>query len=75
MVEEILYPAMEDGQLDIMIGEGPAARSIKLNLPPFTFIGATTRAGLLTFRCVTRQFWILSPRFRILFSGRIDSKL
>jgi Holliday junction DNA helicase RuvB len=48
MVEEILYPAMEDYQLDIMIGEGPSARSIKLNLPPFTLIGATTRAGLLT---------------------------
>lgn len=48
MVEEVLYPAMEDYQLDIMIGEGPAARSIKLNLPPFTLIGATTRAGLLT---------------------------
>jgi len=48
LVEEILYPAMEDYQLDIMIGEGPAARSIKLNLPPFTLIGATTRAGLLT---------------------------
>ncbi|WP_256645484.1 Holliday junction branch migration DNA helicase RuvB [Thermomonas paludicola] len=48
LVEEILYPAMEDYQLDIMIGEGPAARSIKLDLPPFTLIGATTRAGLLT---------------------------
>src|ERR1700760_3624822 len=48
MVEEVLYPAMEDYQLDIMIGEGPAARSIKLNLPPFTLVGATTRAGLLT---------------------------
>jgi Holliday junction DNA helicase RuvB len=48
VVEEILYPAMEDYQLDIMIGEGPAARSIKLNLPPFTLVGATTRAGLLT---------------------------
>jgi Holliday junction DNA helicase RuvB len=47
-IEEILYPAMEDGQLDIVIGEGPAARSIKLDLPPFTLIGATTRAGLLT---------------------------
>ena len=47
-VEEILYPAMEDYQLDLMIGEGPAARSIKLDLPPFTLIGATTRAGLLT---------------------------
>ncbi|HSW92913.1 MAG TPA: Holliday junction branch migration DNA helicase RuvB [Gammaproteobacteria bacterium] len=48
VVEEVLYPAMEDYQLDIMIGEGPAARSIKLDLPPFTLIGATTRAGLLT---------------------------
>lgn len=48
VVEEILYPAMEDFQLDIMIGEGPGARSIKLDLPPFTLIGATTRAGLLT---------------------------
>lgn len=47
-VEEVLYPAMEDYQLDIMIGEGPAARSIKLELPPFTLVGATTRAGLLT---------------------------
>ncbi len=48
VVEEILYPAMEDHQLDIMIGEGPAARSIKLDLPPFTLVGATTRAGSLT---------------------------
>ncbi|MCK6371706.1 MAG: Holliday junction branch migration DNA helicase RuvB [Gammaproteobacteria bacterium] len=48
VVEEVLYPAMEDFQLDIMIGEGPAARSIKLELPPFTLVGATTRAGLLT---------------------------
>lgn len=48
VVEEVLYPAMEDYQLDIMIGEGPSARSIKLNLPQFTLIGATTRAGLLT---------------------------
>ena len=48
VIEEILYPAMEDFQLDIMIGEGPAARSIKLDLPPFTLVGATTRAGLLT---------------------------
>jgi Holliday junction DNA helicase RuvB len=47
-VEEILYPAMEDYQIDIMIGEGPGARSIKLDLPPFTLVGATTRAGLLT---------------------------
>ncbi|MDP2708036.1 MAG: Holliday junction branch migration DNA helicase RuvB, partial [Burkholderiales bacterium] len=47
-VEEILYPALEDFQIDIMIGEGPAARSVKLDLPPFTLIGATTRAGMLT---------------------------
>ncbi|MGA9421766.1 MAG: Holliday junction branch migration DNA helicase RuvB, partial [Rhodanobacteraceae bacterium] len=48
IVEEVLYPALEDFQIDIMIGEGPAARSIKLDLPPFTLVGATTRAGLLT---------------------------
>ncbi len=48
VVEEVLYPALEDFQIDIMIGEGPAARSIKLDLPPFTLIGATTRAGMLT---------------------------
>ena len=48
VVEEILYPALEDCELDIVIGEGPAARSIKLTLPPFTLVGATTRAGLLT---------------------------
>jgi Holliday junction DNA helicase RuvB len=48
VVEEVLYPAMEDYQLDIVIGEGPAARSVKLDVPPFTLIGATTRAGLLT---------------------------
>src|SRR6185369_2832204 len=48
VVEEILYPALEDFQIDIMIGEGPAARSVKLDLPPFTLVGATTRAGLLT---------------------------
>ncbi|MDD2893989.1 MAG: Holliday junction branch migration DNA helicase RuvB [Halothiobacillaceae bacterium] len=48
VVEEILYPAMEDYQIDIMIGDGPAARSIKLDLPPFTLVGATTRAGMLT---------------------------
>ena len=48
VVEEILYPALEDYQIDIMIGEGPAARSIKLELPPFTLVGATTRAGMLT---------------------------
>src|SRR3974390_3011588 len=48
LVEEILYPALEDFQIDIMIGEGPAARSVKLDLPPFTLVGATTRAGMLT---------------------------
>ena len=48
VVEEVLYPALEDSQLDLMIGEGPGARSIKLDLPPFTLVGATTRAGLLT---------------------------
>ncbi len=48
MVEEILYPALEDYQIDIMIGEGPAARSVKLDLQPFTLVGATTRAGMLT---------------------------
>src|ERR1700761_1750979 len=48
VVEEVLYPAMDDQQLDLMIGEGPGARSIKLDLPPFTLVGATTRAGLLT---------------------------
>jgi Holliday junction resolvasome RuvABC ATP-dependent DNA helicase subunit len=53
VVEEILYPAMEDFQLDIMIGEGPAARSIKLDLPPFTLVGATTRAGCSPARCET----------------------
>ena len=48
VVEEVLYPAMEDFKIDILIGEGPAARSLKLDLPPFTLVGATTRAGLLT---------------------------
>src|SRR4030088_2621990 len=48
VVEEILYPALEDYKIDIMIGEGPAARSVKLDLPPFTLVGATTRAGMLT---------------------------
>ena len=47
-MEEILYPAMEDFQLDLIIGEGPAARSVKIDLAPFTLVGATTRAGLLT---------------------------
>src|SRR6187397_3590816 len=48
VVEEILYPALEDYQIDLMIGEGPAARSVKIDLPPFTLVGATTRAGMLT---------------------------
>src|SRR5450755_3395701 len=48
VVEEVLYPALEDFQIDLMIGEGPAARSLKLDLPPFTLVGATTRAGMLT---------------------------
>ena len=52
VVEEILYPALEDFQIDIMIGEGPAARSVKLDLPPFTLVGATTRAGMLTNPCL-----------------------
>ena len=56
-VEEILYPALEDYQLDIMIGEGPAARSVKLDLPPFTLIGATTRAGMLT-NDKSNTFWL-----------------
>ena len=61
-VEEILYPAMEDGQIDIVIGKGPGARSIRLDLPPFTLVGATTRTGLLT-----------SPlRDRFGFVGRLD---
>ena len=47
-IEEILYPAMEDFQLDLIIGEGPSARTIKIDLPPFTLVGATTRSGLLT---------------------------
>lgn len=72
VVEEVLYPAMEDCQLDIMIGEGPSARSIKLDLPPFTLVGATTRAGLLTsplrdrFGIVQRlEFYALSDLARI----------
>ncbi|MEN9471035.1 MAG: holliday junction ATP-dependent helicase RuvB [Pseudomonadota bacterium] len=72
VIEEILYPALEDYQLDIMIGEGPAARSIKLDLPPFTLIGATTRAGLLTsplrdrFGIVQRlEFYCVSDLCRI----------
>lgn len=78
-IEEILYPAMEDYQLDIMIGEGPAARSIKLDLPPFTLVGATTRAGLLTsplrdrFGIIQRlEFYSVAELSRIVMrSGRI----
>ena len=65
-IEEILYPAMEDYQIDIMIGEGPSARSIKLDLPPFTLIGATTRAGLLT--SPLRDRFGIVQRLRILLS-------
>ncbi len=72
VVEEILYPALEDYQIDIMIGEGPAARSVKLDLPPFTLIGATTRAGMLTnplrdrFGIVARlEFYTISELQRI----------
>lgn len=67
-VEEILYPAMEDYQLDIMIGEGPSARSIKLDLPPFTLVGATTRAGLLT-SPLRDRFGIVQ---RLEFYGLVD---
>ncbi|MBF0178728.1 MAG: Holliday junction branch migration DNA helicase RuvB [Magnetococcales bacterium] len=78
-VEEILYPAMEDFQLDIMIGEGPSARSIKIDLPPFTLVGATTRSGLLTnplrdrFGILARMEFYTAPELaRILRrSGRI----
>ena len=72
VVEEILYPALEDYQIDIMIGEGPAARSVKLDLPPFTLVGATTRAGMLTnplrdrFGIVARlEFYIVEELTRI----------
>ncbi len=72
VVEEILYPALEDYQIDIMIGEGPAARSIKLDLPPFTLVGATTRAGMLTnplrdrFGIVARlEFYVVEELARI----------
>ena len=61
VVEEILYPALEDFQIDIMIGEGPAARSVKLDLPPFTLVGATTRAGMLT-NPLRDRFGILLPK-------------
>jgi Holliday junction DNA helicase RuvB len=68
VVEEILYPALEDFQLDIMIGEGPGARSIKIDLPPFTLVGATTRAGLLT-SPLRDRFGIVQ---RLEFYGRDD---
>ncbi|HCV79321.1 Holliday junction branch migration DNA helicase RuvB [Pseudomonas oryzihabitans] len=68
IVEEVLYPAMEDYQLDIMIGEGPAARSIKLDLPPFTLVGATTRAGMLT-NPLRDRFGIVQ---RLEFYGTVD---
>jgi len=68
VVEEILYPALEDFQLDIMIGEGPGARSIKIDLPPFTLVGATTRAGLLT-SPLRDRFGIVQ---RLEFYGRED---
>jgi len=68
VVEEVLYPAMEDFQLDIVIGEGPAARSIKLDLPPFTLVGATTRAGLLT-SPLRDRFGVVQ---RLEFYGRED---
>ena len=62
VVEEVLYPAMEDFQIDIMIGEGPAARSIQLDLPPFTLVGATTRTGLLTAPLRDRFGIVAAPR-------------
>lgn len=71
VIEEILYPAMEDRQLDIMIGEGPAARSIKLDLPPFTLVGATTRAGSLTSPLRDRFGIVL----RLDFYSSVDLKL
>jgi Holliday junction DNA helicase RuvB len=70
VVEEILYPALEDFQLDIMIGEGPGARSIKIDLPPFTLVGATTRAGLLT-SPLRDRFGIVQ---RLEFYGQDDLK-
>ena len=84
VVEEILYPALEDYQIDIMIGEGPAARSVKLDLPPFTLVGATTRAGMLTnplrdrFGIVSRlEFYTPDELRRIVMrsSGLLDMKL
>ncbi|MGB9153241.1 MAG: Holliday junction branch migration DNA helicase RuvB, partial [Alphaproteobacteria bacterium] len=79
-VEEILYPAMEDFQLDLMIGEGPAARSVRIDLPPFTLIGATTRSGLIT-RPLRERFGIplrlqfYSPEELQLIISRAASKL
>ena len=70
VVEEILYPALEDFQIDIMIGEGPAARSVKLDLPPFTLVGATTRAGMLT-NPLRDRFGIVA-RLEFYTSGGID---
>ena len=84
VVEEILYPALEDYQIDIMIGEGPAARSVKLDLPPFTLVGATTRAGMLTnplrdrFGIVSRlEFYTPEELQRIVMrsSGLLEMKL
>src|SRR5260221_11277532 len=63
VVEEILYPALEDFKIDIMIGEGPAARSVKLDLPPFTLVGATTRAGMLTNPLRDRFGIVARPEF------------
>lgn len=82
VVEEVLYPAMEDYQLDLMIGEGPAARSIKLDIPPFTLVGATTRAGLLTsplrdrFGIVQRlEFYSVADLTRIVKRSAVILKL
>ncbi len=84
VVEEILYPAMEDYRLDIMIGEGPAARSVRLDLPPFTLVGATTRAGMLTnplrdrFGIVSRlEFYTTEELSRIVHrsAGLLDVKI
>ena len=78
-VEEILYPAMEDFQLDLIIGQGPGARSVRMDLPRFTLVGATTRTGLLTPRCVIvlglSFAWNCMPlrNWSLLFSGRPSS--
>ena len=66
-VEEILYPAMEDFQLDLIIGEGPAARSVRIDLPPFTLIGATTRSGLIT--TPLRERFGIPLRLQLLYAG------